>query len=482
MKIVKVFNSNFCIFFNRTKTILFIFFLGKDIAVAVCSQICVKPQSQEDLEFALAWDMPIIKFYKKMKEYTKFYTKWFGKNCDAGPSICEYALQSFTRWESMIDAWQRPIIDDSDLPDWYKSAIFNELYFIADGGTLWLTIESNGDKELALDDPRRAYGRFAYLEGHEYRMYNTYDVHFYASHALAYLWPNLQISLQYDFKDSIFAEIKEGRKHLYDGKVTPRKVINSVPHDLGDPGEEPFTLINSYPIHDVSEWKDLNIKFVLQVYRDYYNLTQFTKKNTENSSKFSSIEFIDKDSLFEMYINAADNKTSKLQMTNEENKNNKKSASMYINESNGKVYLMDAMTYLKAMYPACQLVIKKSLEWDKDNDGLIENTKSPDQTYDSWVMDGPSAYCSGLWLASLHCMASMANLLDQPQDYIFYSDILEKGKKSMEEKLWNGKFYKFDTSNGAKETVMSDQLCGHWYLKTCGFDYEVIFKKKLFAF
>lgn len=41
---------------------------------------------------------------------------------------------------------------------------------------------------------RLAYGRFAYLEGHEYRMYNTYDVHFYASPALASLWPNLQVS------------------------------------------------------------------------------------------------------------------------------------------------------------------------------------------------------------------------------------------------------------------------------------------------
>lgn len=84
---------------------------------------------------------------------------------------------------------------------------------------------------------RLAYGRFAYLEGHEYRMYNTYDVHFYASHALANLWPNLQVSLQYDFKDSIYAEITEPRKHLYDGKSSNRKIKNSVPHDLGDPGK-----------------------------------------------------------------------------------------------------------------------------------------------------------------------------------------------------------------------------------------------------
>lgn len=26
---------------------------------------------------------------------------------------------------------------------------------------------------------------------------------------------------------------------------------------------------------------------------------------------------------------------------------------------------MDALTYLKAMYPACKLVMEKSLQWDK---------------------------------------------------------------------------------------------------------------------
>lgn len=66
--------------------------------------------------------------------------------------------------------------------------------------------------------------------------------------------------------------------------------------------EEPFTLINSYPIHDVSEWRDLNTKFVLQVYRDYYVLNQLAQSAQEQSNKFSSIEFIDKDSLFELYI------------------------------------------------------------------------------------------------------------------------------------------------------------------------------------
>lgn len=112
-----------------------------------------------------------------------------------------------------------------------------------------------------------------------------------------------QVSLQYDFKDSIIHENSEVRKHLYDGKSCARKIKNTVPHDLGDPAEDPWVQINSYPIHDVSDWKDLNTKFILQVYRDYYTLNEFEQLSTDNASKFSSIEFIDKESVMgEMYI------------------------------------------------------------------------------------------------------------------------------------------------------------------------------------
>lgn len=68
-------------------------------------------------------------------------------------------------------------------------------------------------------------------------------------------------------------------------------------------------------------------------------------------------------------------------------------------------------------------------------------------------------------------MTVMANLLDQPADCIKYKDILEKGKQSFEEKLWTGKYYQFDVHT--KNSIMADQLCGHWYLRTCGFDYDV---------
>lgn len=150
---------------------------------------------------------------------------------------------------------------------------------------------------------------------------------------------------------------------------------------------------------------------------------------------------------------------------------------MYINETNGKVYLMNAMQYLKDMYPVCQSVMEKTLEFDKDGDGLIENMNAPDQTYDTWNMTGPSIYCGGLFLAGLHVMSVMASILNQPNDCIKYREILEKGRKAMEEKLWNGKHYNFDTS-GTK-IIMSDQMCSHWYLRASGFDYEIFPKENV---
>lgn len=182
-------------------------FTVKDLAVALSSQVTIQPGNQKDIEFVLVWDMPIIHFPKRAKSYSKFYTKYFVESGDSGPKIAEYALQNYLHWENLIEEWQRPILEDQNLPDWYKSAIFNELYFISDGGSIWMNANTSYGQELPFDDPRRAYGRFAYLEGHEYRMYNTYDVHFYASHALMNLFPNIQVLIIITYKNSLLLKL-----------------------------------------------------------------------------------------------------------------------------------------------------------------------------------------------------------------------------------------------------------------------------------
>ena len=45
-------------------------------------------------------------------------------------------------------------------------------------------------------------------------------------------------------------------------------------------------------------------------------------------------------------------------------------------------------------------MMKKSEQFDRDNDGMIENSGYADQTYDLWTATGVSAYCGGLWLAA----------------------------------------------------------------------------------
>lgn len=107
--------------------------------------------------------------------------------------------------------------------------------------------------------------------GQEYRMYNTYDVHFYASFALIMLWPKLALSVQYDIGELstvllVFQQLSDylylikkyyqgrfyslillsagsvvnqdptERLHLMSGRYSPVKAKNVVPHDVGDPG------------------------------------------------------------------------------------------------------------------------------------------------------------------------------------------------------------------------------------------------------
>ncbi|XP_014220612.1 non-lysosomal glucosylceramidase [Trichogramma pretiosum] len=379
----------------------------KPVAVAVGAQVLAKAHDVAQLEFCLVWDMPKIQFYNKQVTHERYYTQFFNSNEEgsekAAVTISGYALMNYKRWEETISSWQSEVLDDPQLPKWYKSALFNELYYVVDGGTIWLKPEP---KQFPETDPRSKYGRFAYLEGHEYRMYNTYDVHFYAAFALAQLWPELEASIQYEFRDCIFKENKATFKQLINGVKCPRKVKGAVPHDIGDPAEEPFELINAYNVHDISNWRDLNPKFVLGCYRLYHF-----------------------------------------------NKN---------------------LDQLREFWEAIEQVMEHCMTFDVEEDGLIQHAGFPDQTYDCWQMTGVSAYCGGLWLAALQCCVKMAQLLGEGTKEARYKDILDRAAPAFHAKLWNGLYYNFDCSKGShRETIMSDQLCGHWLLRACGFEYEV---------
>jgi non-lysosomal glucosylceramidase len=86
---------------------------GKDVCVAVNGQKLIKPGTIEEIEFAVVWDMPKVKFIKSKKWFTKYYTKYFGGDGHSGEMIMNYAFKNYSKWEQLIvEEWQRPILDD----------------------------------------------------------------------------------------------------------------------------------------------------------------------------------------------------------------------------------------------------------------------------------------------------------------------------------------------------------------------------------
>lgn len=117
-----------------------------------------------------------------------------------------------------------------------------------------------------LQEGEENIGQFLYYEGIEYHMGNTYDVHFYASFALIMLFPKLELSLQRDFAAAVMMHDPRKMDLLSDGTLAPRKALGAVPHDIGM--IDPWFDVNFYNIYNTDQWKDLNPKFVLQVYRN----------------------------------------------------------------------------------------------------------------------------------------------------------------------------------------------------------------------
>ncbi|MBA0740473.1 hypothetical protein Gogos_013673, partial [Gossypium gossypioides] len=441
---------------------------GETLCAAVSASAWVEPHGKCTIAFSLAWSSPKIKFLKG-SSYHRRYTKFYGTSERAALNLAHDALTNYKRWEEEIEKWQSPILNDQRLPEWYKFTLFNELYFLVAGGTVWIDsslpstnvkndqdspehaqkvdvkvteaevnrrhttiseysttsgcngstgdgLKNNSDPAVTQNkrnsnnlsehfkwqdqlDDHDDVGRFLYLEGVEYIMWNTYDVHFYASFALLDLFPKIELNIQRDFAKAVLSEDGRRVKFLAEGNYGIRKVRGAVPHDLGT--HDPWNEMNAYNIHDTSKWKDLNPKFVLQVYRDF--------------------------------------------------------------AATGD------MQFGVDVWPAVRTAMEYMEQFDRDDDGLIENDGFPDQTYDTWTVHGVSAYCGCLWLAALQAAAAMA---EQIGDKFFAETCKTKfctAKSAFEKKLWNGSYFKYDSgSSSNSKSIQADQLAGQWYTASSG--------------
>ncbi len=387
---------------------------GEQIAAALTVRFTLQPGQTKKIPFILAWDLPVTEFAKGINYYRR-YTDFFGRNGKNVWSIVRDALKHYDSWQAEIIQWQQPILDRVDLPDWLKMAMFNELYLMTDGGTLWTAADE--------DNP---VGHFGILECLDYRWYESLDVRLYGGFAPLLLWPKLEKAILLDFARAIptsddrlrligyYVQTAFGyadRPTVTDPKEmsAPRKLANATPHDLGAPNEHPWVKTNYTCYQDCNLWKDLGSDFVLQVYRAYV----FTGQ--------------------------------------------------------------DDVDFLAECWPAVVAALEYLKQFDLDGDSIPENSGAPDQTFDDWRLQGISAYCGGLWLAALEAgmaigqvLINRSDLIPQPLPIInTYQTWLTAAQPLYQESLWNGSYYRIDTGSGSA-VVMADQLCGQFYARLLG--------------
>ncbi len=378
---------------------------GEQMAGAIAVRFTLAPNEKKMIPMALSWDLPLVQFGGGRK-WVRHYTKFFGASGTNAWKIARTALENDDNWSRQIDAWQKPYVEDESKPAWYRGELFNELYIIADGGTMWAH-ELNGPSNPLHPSARNA-DSFAYMECFDYPFYGTSDVRFYGSFPLLKFWPDLEKQEMREYTDSI-PETNPQRyiwawkiQHEHQFDTLQRKVAGAAPHDLGSPTEDPFVNVNQYNYQDISNWRDLNSKYVLMIWRDYYMTGG-------------------KDTAFLRYAWSA---------------------------------VKQAMEYLR--------------RYDTNGDGMIENGGFPDQTYDDWVARGESAYSGGLYLAALRATAEIARKLNDPSTASNYDALFKRAQTAYIKNLWNGTYFNYDQGSSYHDNSMAEQLAGQWYANLTG--------------
>uniref|UniRef100_H2YFL0 Glucosylceramidase n=1 Tax=Ciona savignyi TaxID=51511 RepID=H2YFL0_CIOSA len=404
----------------KSKPGMFSLHVCEHTACAVAASCIVKPKSMgETLDFSLVWDMPQIHFGDAGKHYRRRYSRWFNGS-NAGASIASYALHTYPEWEKKIDDWQNPILDNQQLPDWYKSALFNELYYITDGGTVWLEV----DEEIQNSDFLKEYGKFAYLEGQEYKLVWVHVLVLWCGYVCWYIGVGTAVGILVWVSASILHSNPTQRKYLMDGMIAPAKTPNVVPHDVGCPGKG---------------YRDFLVKRGF-----FFKLDAHGGGQVDDCCKRLGLGVKGVEALFD---DGARWKLSMLVTT-----------------------LACGSGYLRIHQFSKAIVMQESMRHDEDNDGLIENSGAADQTFDGWCVTGPSAYCGGLWLAALRCMEAAAELLGHKEDEVKYHELLVRATQAYQDRLWNGEYFNYDCSPNTNHStsVMADQCAGQWFLLASG--------------
>jgi len=232
-------------------------------SAALAVQCRLEPGQSLEIPLVISWDLPVTAFASGSRALRR-YTDFFDASGTNAAALAAEALRDWRQWREAIQAWQQPVLERSDLPEPLRMALFNELYDLASGGSLWTAAS-----------PQDPVGRFGVLECLDYAWYESLDVRLYGSFALLQLWPELDKSVLRSFARAIPASDPTPRPigwYFTQGKgrvEAARKVAGATPHDLGAPNERPWDASNYTAYQDCNLWKDLASDFVLQVWRTF---------------------------------------------------------------------------------------------------------------------------------------------------------------------------------------------------------------------
>ena len=384
---------------------------GEQIGVAISVRFTIRPGKNRKIPFFLVWDLPVTDFGNGVSYYRR-YTDFYGRNGKNAWSMIRTAMKHYQTWRENIEAWQNPILQREDLPNWLKMALLNELYDLTSGGTIWAAASDSAP-----------YGQFAVLECLDYRWYESLDVRLYGSFGLLILWPELEKSVLVAFARAVSTADDTLRIIGYNQVSAVRKVAGATPHDLGAPNEHPWEMTNYTSYQDCNQWKDLSSDFVLQVYRDflltgaddYEFLWQSWSAITETLAYLKGFDK-DNDGIPENE-GAPDQTFDDWQL---------RGVSAYC----GGLWL--------AALEAAIAIGKVLIEHPR------EIPYYP-----------PKGFYSEVDKNSVDAINNQVYL---------YQGWLKKGLPIYQEKLWNGEYYRLDSESNS-EVVMADQLSGQFYAK-----------------
>ena len=380
---------------------------GERIATAISVRTTIRSGRTRKIPFLLSWDFPTTEFAAGVKYYRR-YTDFFGRNGQNAWAMVRTALKHSDTWKEEIQAWQQPILDDEGLPGWFKMALFNELYDLTDGGTLWTAA-----------DESEAIGKFGVLESLDYRWYESLDVRLYGSFALLMLWPKLEKSVLRSFARAIPTSDDTPRVIGYNQAAAIRKAAGATPHDLGAANEHPWEQTNYTSYQDCNLWKDLPCDFVLQVYRDF--LLTGGKDDRFLWDCWSAV--------------------------------------------------VAALAYLKTFDRDGDGIPENGGAPDQTfDDWRLQGISA--YCGGLWLAALEAAVAIAEYLAAHpepyeFSPEESVTPPDPVEMGKVYQTWLEQAKPLYQETLWNGRYYRLDSESGS-EVVMADQLCGQFYARLLG--------------